>query len=347
MQPDFSKWAVVAHKDDTGFGRQAEDMRAVLGIDRQIVIPSERLSDKPLDVSREIMLRPEDPVEKVHELLADFQGIIFYERHHWHPSLLAAAKKLGVRTVCVVNWEWFDGNHRAWDDCDLFVVTSQFALSIVRGFHRNNSIVLPWTIDMLRFPKRSITGTARVFVHNAGIIDPDDRKGTRDTIRSFKLIKNEELRLLVRMQKQASLPTLDERIDVRVDSLHDPADLYAQGDVAIQPSKMEGNGFMVLEAVCSGMPVITLDYPPMSEFVRQPEMRVRKRWFKRRAFPTTWIKHAHLRLPDLNDLARKISWCAEHDLSAISKDNRAWAENTFDRNSLRHQWKEAIGSMIQ
>ena len=32
MSVDFSRWAVVAHKDDTGFGRQAADIRAVLGL---------------------------------------------------------------------------------------------------------------------------------------------------------------------------------------------------------------------------------------------------------------------------------------------------------------------------
>ena len=39
----FADWAVVAHKDDTGFGRMAADARKVLGFGHHFVIPSERL----------------------------------------------------------------------------------------------------------------------------------------------------------------------------------------------------------------------------------------------------------------------------------------------------------------
>ncbi len=44
---DLSRWAVVAHKDDTGFGRMAMDARSVLGVGRHLIIPSERLTDYP------------------------------------------------------------------------------------------------------------------------------------------------------------------------------------------------------------------------------------------------------------------------------------------------------------
>jgi glycosyltransferase involved in cell wall biosynthesis len=345
-RPDFSKWAVVAHKDDTGFGRQAEDMRAVLGIPKQIVIPSERLADKALDPSCEIMLAPAASKEEVRNALAGLQGVVFYERHSWHPLLLPVARELGVRTVCVPNWEWFNGRDTNWDYCDLFVTSSNFALDVVRRQGRKNVVHLPWTLDIARFPGRIVRGCGRVFIHNAGLVDPDDRKSTADTICAFKKVKREDIRLIVRLQRGAKLPSLDERITLEVGNLPNPATLYATGDVAIQPSKMEGNGFMVLEPVCSGLPVITLDYPPMSEFVRQPEMLARKRWFKRRAFSTTWVKHAHLRLPDVNDLARRIEWCASNDLTNISQSNRAWAEQNFEREAVQRQWSEAIGKLM-
>ena len=108
---------------------------------------------------------------------------------------------------------------------------------------------------------------------------------------------------------------------------------------------MEGQGFMVIEAAASGLPVLTLDYPPMSEFVHQPEMRVAKRWFKRRAYATHWVKHAHLRLPSPGDLTRKIAWCAANDLGPIARANRQWAEATFARERLRADWTRALGAL--
>jgi glycosyltransferase involved in cell wall biosynthesis len=91
-----------------------------------------------------------------------------------------------------------------------------------------------------------------------------------------------------------------------------------------------------------GMPVITTDYPPMNQYVQQPELRCKTKWFKRKAFPSNWIKHAHLRLPNIRDLSRRMAWAASHDLQAISISNRQWAEATFSQDSLRSAWIKVL-----
>jgi glycosyltransferase involved in cell wall biosynthesis len=335
---DFKQWAVVAHKDDTGFGRQARDIRKVLGFGRHIVIPSERLTDHPLDPLDEFLLSPQAPESRVKEVLQGLQGIVFFERPHWHKDILRCARELGVATVAVPNWEWFRPEYVEWKYCDLFVCPNHMGLKTVRSYGFNHSLHLPWCLDIASLPPRIVKGRPRIFVHNAGLVDPDDRKGTRDTITGFRRTRRLDIKLIVRLQKEVPLPRIDGRIDVQVGNVASHADLYRDVDVAIQPSKMEGIGFMILEAVCSGLPVITIDYPPMNEYVLQPELRVKKRWFQRRAFPTPWVKHAHLRLPHEGDLTRKIEWCADHDMAAISAQNRAWAEETFSADHLRQEW---------
>jgi glycosyltransferase involved in cell wall biosynthesis len=108
---------------------------------------------------------------------------------------------------------------------------------------------------------------------------------------------------------------------------------------------MEGIGFMVIEPAACGLPVITTDYPPMNEFIPQPEMRVAPRWFKRRAYATQWIPHAHLRLPRHRDLVRKIAWCAQHDLAAISRENRRCSERRFDPAALHAAWSRTLAAL--
>jgi len=343
---DFNQWAVVAHNDDTGFGRQARDIRKVLSLGRHIVIPSERLTDRPLNPPDEVLLWGHDPEARVKEVLQGLQGIVFFERSGWNPDLIRCARELGVATVCVPNWEWFRGDDKNWDYCDLFACPNEMALKTVRSYGRTNSVLLPWCLDLDSLPALSIAGPARTFVHNAGLVDPDDRKATRDTIESFLRTRRKDIRLIVRLQKEAPLPEMDERIDVQVGNVELHADLYRNVDVAIQPSKMEGIGFMILEAVCAGLPVITTDYPPMNEYVLQPELRVRMHWWKRRAFPTAWVKHAHLRLPRKDDLVRCIEWCADHDMEHFSKQNRAWAKKIFSADHLRRQWSEAFGAHL-
>jgi len=339
---DFRQWAVVAHKDDTGFGRQAHDIRKVLRIGYHIVIPSERLTDHPLNPQDETLLPPNAPEARVKEVLQGLQGIIFFERASWHGDLLRCARELGVATVCVPNWEWFLDADDKWNYCDLFACPNDMALRTVRSYGRHNSVLLPWCLDLESLPAQSIKGPARTFVHNAGLVDTDDRKGTRNTVDAFRRTRRKDIRLIVRLQKEVPLPEIDERIDVQVGNVQSHADLYRNVDVAIQPSKMEGIGFMILEAVCAGLPVITPDYPPMNEYVLQPELRVRTHWWKRKAFPSAWIKHAHLRLPRGDDLVRRIEWCADQDMERFSKQNRDWALEVFSADHLRRKWSEAF-----
>jgi glycosyltransferase involved in cell wall biosynthesis len=343
----FADWAVVAHNDDTGFGRQASDLKTTLGIKRHLVIPSERLGDKPLQNEYEVFLRPDDSDDNLRRILSGVRGVIFFERPGWHRSLLPICRELGVKSVCCPNWEWFNGNDPLWKLCDLFVCTSRFARRIVCSYGFTNIVSIgPWPLDVSKFPMRHIVGPARHFIHNAGIVDSQDRKGTKEAILAFHRVKRDDISLTVRIQKATTLPRIqDSRIEVIVANLSNPADLYREGDVAIQPSKMEGNGFMVLEPLLCGLPVITLDYPPMNEYVIDPNMLVKKLPFKRRAFPTAWVKHAHLRLPSKRDLSSKIKWCADNDMAAVSSANQKFSAAHQDRQRHRQLWSQILANV--
>jgi glycosyltransferase involved in cell wall biosynthesis len=340
---DFVDWAVVARKDDTGFGRQSADIRSVLGVGHHFVIPSDRMPGRPPEGLDEAWLKPDFSVQQLCDVLSQVKGIIFFETYTTaHTELLKMAKKLRVKSICVPNWEWFRGEDSMWELCDFFACPTRFTVGVVQSYGWRRAKYVPWTLNLNRFARRQVTGAARLFVHNAGLVDRDDRKGTRDAIKAFMKVQRDDLRLIVRMQNDVPLPKVDSRIEVRVGNMERPEQLYETGDVAVQPSKMEGIGFMVIEPLCVGLPVITSNYPPMNEFVRQPEMLAKLKWFKRRAYANNWVKHAHLRLPRASDLARRIEWCADHDLGAISAENRRLAESLFDPQRLRQVWAECL-----
>ena len=322
-------------------------LKRALGIERHICIPSDRLEDHALDGPLESWLAPNEPVSRVVEELDGLQGIFFFERCEWHPQLVSTARSLGVKNVCIPNWEWFGGNDPVWRSVDLLACPSMWTLSVVQSYGFENSAYLTWPLDPAHLPERHITGPAKDFFHNAGLVDSQDRKGTADAILAFRKVKNPDLRLIVRMQKEAKLPRADNRIDIQIGNIPDYAELYRQGDVAIQPSKMEGIGFMVLEPFCCGIPTITTDYPPMNEYITNPCMLSKPRWGKRKAFSTAWIPHAHLRIPQTGDLAQKIQWCSENDLSEISRANRQTALEKYDRLRIQKEWFEALDKLVQ
>lgn len=338
---DFNQWAVVGLNDDTGLGRMANDSRKVLGIGFQLVVESDRLETKPLLPDRDRKLSPQASDQEVQELLQGIQGLLILERTY-HPRLLAIAKSLGIPTVCVPMWEWFQPKDERWKDCSFFACPTRYTHQLLKGFGFENSEHLPWPLDLTCLPERNIEGPARLFLHNAGIVNPDDRKGTRETIRAFMKAKVPGAQLLVRLQKEVPLPSHDSRVIIEIGNKTAVSELYGTGEVAIQPSKMEGLGFMILEPACCGLPVITLDYPPMNEVVRQKELLVQPRWFRRKAFPTQWVRHAHLRLPRIHSIASAIEWCARHDLSEISRNNLKLVRGLHDRNHLLGLWAKRL-----
>ena len=344
---DFSRWALIAPNNDSGLGRMAQDMKAILPLGRHYVCDSSTLPNRPLSGPRESLFPAECSDEDLEARLEGLKGILFFESHAWHPRLLQTTRRMGVRSVCVPMWEWFRGRSPQWENCDFFACPNALCLRVVRSYGFTNSDCIPWTLDLQRLPARQVCGAARRFVHNGGIMDPDDRKGTRDALAAFTRISDPTLRLDVRLQKAEAISSQDSRIAIHTGNLPDPAALYSEGDAFIQPSKLEGMGFSVLEAVASGLPVITLDAPPMNEWVRQPQLLASARLFRYPAYSSAWIEHSHLRLPRAASLARKIEWAAAHDLGVISSQNRAWAEDTFDSSHLLACWENTLASILR
>ncbi len=352
MSPFFN-WGVFAPKDQTGVGRMADDMISVLGVGWRFIAESTHMKSAPAEVPREVVVRRSDSKDRCETLLehtGGLEGLFFFERLDWNFDFFRVCKRHGVRTVCIPMWEWFayGPRHRPlWQELvDFFVCPNAMCERVLRGFGIQNLIQLPWCLDLEQFPERQVTGPARLFIHNAGLVDGQDRKGTRETIRAFMRTTRDDIRLIVRLQRATELPPVDDRVEIRVQNLKAPADLYREGDVAIQPSKMEGIGFMVLEPFACGLPTLTLDYPPMNELVTDAAMLIHKLPFKRRAVPTVWVPHAHLRLPSIRDLARRIEWCASNDLSLISKTNRQRALGIFNRTTLCKDWTEALTRVV-
>ena len=157
MSSPFNDWAVYAHKDDTGLGRIDNDLHTVLGFGVHLVIPSERLVDHPLDGISEYWLPANASEESICALLTGLDGILFFERHAWHPQILRIARGMGVATVCVPMWEWFNGHAQEWQYFDMFACPSRFTERIVRSYGFTNTIQA-----FMRLPHRDVRPTVRL-----------------------------------------------------------------------------------------------------------------------------------------------------------------------------------------
>ena len=113
------------------------------------------------------------------------------------------------------------------------------------------------------------------------------------------------------------------------------AALYRESDVALLPSQWEGIGLTFLEAMASGLAVVTVEAPPMGDYVHD-------RWSGRKCHtiyrPPLKDVHVERARVDVRDLADTIMvLCADPEgTRAMGQNARWWAERRLDweRNAV-------------
>jgi glycosyltransferase involved in cell wall biosynthesis len=340
------RWGLVAFNDHTGLGRQAVDLRKILGLGVHFVKPSERLADVGRLDSGQYALK-DLCNEDLRGLLAPLEGLIFLESPFTEVRVLNIAKSLGKPCVLQPNWEWFPiFKRKAWSKFDLFACPTHYTQKWLQFAGARPTAIVPPALDLSQLPQRHIEGKPSVFVHNAGIVDDNDRKGTRVTLEAF-LQSGIDGSLIVRMQKSpprfVEKLAKDPRIDLRVGDLHSHRDLYAVGDVIIQPSSLEGIGFQIIEALASGMPVITTNYPPMNEWVQADAFLARpNRWFKFARRPRLSLLHTHFKTVPVSELAKIIRNVSKLDVKPFSMMANSLRRDLFATGVVNAAWETAI-----
>jgi glycosyltransferase involved in cell wall biosynthesis len=247
-------------------------------------------------------------------------------------------KKKGIRWISVAHWDWFDGSRTsAWKTCS---IVSPNALCWRRLAEMGlSSTYLPVPIDTDRFVFRQRT-RADLFVSIYGYGGQDDRRGFPEILSAWADLAGVGSRLLVRAQKvppeipSAGVP----RVEVRVENLADPAELFSEGDVAVQPSRYEGVGVTLLEAQACGLPTIAADAEPMREIA--PDLLV----------PVGRVDKVRILGKDVE--SHVVSTMAFHsllsrlsgsDITALSLRARARVEEGWSWRALRPRWYELLG----
>lgn len=128
---------------------------------------------------------------------------------------------------------------------------------------------IPWGTDVALFrpqPKPEDLRYNFVFFHNGGMLGVNGRKGTSETVQAFLGIADRYPEALLVIHTQVPIAVGHPQVKILAGNIKPPG-LYHFGDVYVYPSKLEGIGLTVPEALASGLPVITTDAEPMKEFV--------------------------------------------------------------------------------
>jgi len=209
-------------------------------------------------------------LSKLREFMRGLDMILCFELPYF-PQVAEIAKRMNVRTVAVMMHECAPAGCRGWpQEFDLLIHPNIACRDILSpALPRKNHRMIRWPIDTEEIPFRQ-RDRADLFFFGQGTGGGSDRKGGNIVRQAAELTPN--VPWLVRSQ------IVDRRMrifeveyqypaNVRVEGqVDDPADIYREGDVAVQVSRYEGMGLQLLEAKASGMPLVTTDAAPMNEY---------------------------------------------------------------------------------
>lgn len=200
--------------------------------------------------------------------------VLFNEQRVLWP--LAICQELNIRTVAYIDY-YRETSVRKFTHYDGLICNTLRHYSVF-DWHPG-ALYLPWGTDTDLFkPQRNIDNlvspNVTTFFHSAG---RSDRKGTDLLIQAFAKLQGPS-KLIIHSQKNILdwFPSLKETIGQlqtgkRLELIHDTVTapgLYHLGDVYVYPTRLEGIGLTICEAMSCGLPAIVPDNAPMNEFVQ-------------------------------------------------------------------------------
>lgn len=200
----------------------------------------------------------------------DIQSIIFNEELRW--DIILACHELPLLIGAYVDY-YTKETVPFFSLFDFLLCNTRRHYSVFR--HHHQAYYIPWGTDCELYRPQSNHRHARCvkFFHSAGMGGVNLRKGTDILVRAFQNVSG-DARLILHSQVPSShyatvssIIEKDSRISFIERTVGAPG-LYFMGDVYVYPSRLDGVGLTIAEALASGLPVITTDCPPMSEFVQ-------------------------------------------------------------------------------
>lgn len=264
--------------------------------------------------------------------------VILFNEQTWWPPLLWC-KELGVKTIAYIDYY-------TEETVPLFAAYDALICNTKKHYAafewHPNATHIPWGTDINVFsPQFNLRcrDDLIVFFHSCGM--SPKRKGTDLLIKSLDKIDRTGYRVVIHAQIQLEklLPDLLDliqkhkksgQLEVIEETVPAPG-LYHLGDVYVYPSRLEGIGLTVVEAISCGLGLIVPDCGPMNEFAGpyfSKTVKV-KRYFSR-SDGYYWPQNE----VDIAELAKKMEEFidSKSEVSLIRKGARDYAKMNLNWN---------------
>jgi glycosyltransferase involved in cell wall biosynthesis len=198
--------------------------------------------------------------------------VLFNEQRWW--GAVIGSRRMGVSTVAYVDYYTAD-TVPLFHLYDGILCNTKRHYSVFKNFPEAHFVAWGSAINLFKpGPRWGSRQKDVIFFHSAGLGGPNDRKGTGKLIEAFCQV-NGPARLIIHSQiaLQDFPKDWKEQIDRNsaitvIEGTIKPPGYFARGDLYVYPTRLEGIGLSLVEALSCGLPVITTNNAPMNEFVR-------------------------------------------------------------------------------
>ncbi len=333
----MSKIGIIGYYNKSGLGNIVKNFRKNLDIECQFVI-KHPIKGVDENIPGEVAYGDLEPtIEQFEEFLNFNPTTVIAIETPFNWEFLPLMKQRNIRVVYIPMIDCVRFNEMKHKECvDSWIMINRLGFAMAQQ-NRLSAEYLPYPIDTEYFEFKERTG--KVFLHNAGYYELvkgqiDAHKGTDLVIEAFKHLPE----LTLAMNAITDVPINIPNIILQVNEYEESKSLYTVGDIYVAPSRWEGLGLPLYEAMACGMPLITTDAPPMNDLPIDSQFRVSCVPFQ--VPHGTGIAYQ----VDMEDLVKKIHKASERDLTRVSYRNREIIEQRFSWKVLKKKYERIVYS---
>lgn len=258
-------------------------------------------------------------------LLEDVDVVLAIETFYdW--SIIKKARSKGVKTALYTMYEMTRDPIPLHPN--LFICPSKLDMQ----YFPENSVLLPPPIatDRLTWLRRD---KAETFIHTASHGGAKGRKGTQLFLDAIPHVKS-DVKFTIYSWKP--LQKTDDRVTIEVVNFKNYWQAWREGDVLVYPQDYNGICLPIIEAMSSGLGVITTNIFPFNEYMPKELLFEPDSMYKTRASPL--LMETDAAKIDPKTIALKIDEWANRDISKFSEYGKEWAqENSWEVLLPRYQ----------
>ena len=214
---------------------------------------------------------------------------------------------------------------------DWYLCPSKLDYEVFKDRDHVKYLPVPVATDRIIWKQRT---HANHFIHSASHGGIKFRKGTPMLLEAMKSVKS-DIRLTI--YSWQPFTTIDPRVEVKVVNFKNYWQIWREGDVLVYPQDYNGIALPVVEALASGLGVMTTDIFPFNEYVPNGMLFGHDGLYRTRAGVGLIPTDAARMNPKY--IAEKIDEWAGKDISELSLYGKEWAE--------QNSWSALLPKYVQ